>query len=123
MTFHPPISAARRAIVDAARRLTRVGFLHGSLGSPQATGRPAAVALLGAVWGFTQSPPAPTPVIPNAPATAVVPTGECHPNYEPCLPIVDDLNCPDIRMAVQVTGDDPYRLDQDGNGIGRESYL
>jgi len=53
----------------------------------------------------------------------VVPTGECHPNYDPCLPIVDDLDCPDIRMAVQVTGDDPYRLDRDGNGIGCEAYL
>ena len=89
---------------------------------PAAAGA-AAVALLGAVWGFTQSSPAPTPVVPNVPGTAVVPTGECHPNYEPCLPIVDDLDCPDIRMAVQVTGNDPYRLDRDGNGIGCESYL
>lgn len=82
----------------------------------------AAVALLGAVWGFSQSSPTET-LVETEQATVVVPAEECHPNYEPCLPIVDDLDCPDIRMAIQVTGDDPYRLDRDGNGIGCESYL
>lgn len=82
----------------------------------------AAVALLGAIWGFTQTSPTSPPLVESEPS-AVVPAGECHPNYEPCLPIVDDLDCPDIRTAVQVTGDDPYRLDRDGNGIGCESYL
>lgn len=91
---------------------------------PAAAGA-AAVALLGAVWGFSQAStaPGPAPGSPTPPSTAVTPTGECHPNYEPCLPIVDDLDCPDIRIAVQVIGDDPYRLDRDGNGIGCETYL
>lgn len=89
---------------------------------PAAAGA-AVVALLGAAWGFAQSSRAPVPALPTQPAPTVIPTGECHPNYEPCLPIVDDLDCPDIRMAVQVTGNDPYRLDRDGNGIGCESYL
>jgi hypothetical protein len=33
-----------------------------------------------------------------------------------------DLDCEDIRHRVRVTGPDPHRLDQDGNGIGCESY-
>ena len=38
--------------------------------------------------------------------------------YSPCLPIVADLNCPDIGHPVQVTGSDPYRLDRDHDGTG-----
>lgn len=33
-----------------------------------------------------------------------------------------DLDCSDIRHRVRVPGPDPHRLDQDGNGIGCESY-
>ena len=43
----------------------------------------------------------------------------CQPGYSPCLPRVADLNCSDIpasRKPVRVTGDDPYRLDGDGDG-------
>lgn len=47
---------------------------------------------------------------------------ECAPGYEPCLPIADDLNCPEIGSQVLVVGDDPYNLDADGNGVGCESY-
>lgn len=47
---------------------------------------------------------------------------ECSPNYEPCIPLVDDLNCPEIGMRVKVIGEDIYNLDSDGNGIGCESY-
>ena len=50
------------------------------------------------------------------------PTGKgCEPGYRPCLPIVDDLNCDDLdssQKPVRVTGDDPYRLDADGDGLG-----
>jgi hypothetical protein len=38
--------------------------------------------------------------------------------------VVGDLDCPDVRALgkapVTVTGDDPYRLDADGDGIGCE---
>lgn len=88
---------------------------------PAAAGA-AAVAVLGAAWGFTQSSITPPPASPLQPATGIVPDGECHPNYDPCLPIVDNLNCSDIRVAVRVTGADPYRLDRDGDGIGCEVY-
>jgi hypothetical protein len=43
----------------------------------------------------------------------------CQPGYSPCLPRVADLNCSDIpasKKPIRVTGDDPYRLDGDGDG-------
>ena len=48
----------------------------------------------------------------------------CHPSYSPCLPIVGDLDCADVRAMgkapVRVSGSDPYRLDGDGDGWGCE---
>jgi hypothetical protein len=47
---------------------------------------------------------------------------DCHPSYSPCIPADRDYDCgelPDGPYAV--TGDDPYRLDADGDGIGCES--
>ena len=50
--------------------------------------------------------------------------GGCHPNYSPCLPIVSDLDCADVRRLgkapVRVIGADPYRLDGDDDGWGCE---
>ncbi len=58
------------------------------------------------------------PVVPSPPS----PAGKCHPSYSPCLPIVGDLDCADIRALgadpVRVLGSDPYRLDGDGDGFG-----
>ena len=52
------------------------------------------------------------------------PQPECHPSYQPCLPIVDDLNCPDVvalgAAPVTVIGPDEYGLDADNDGIGCE---
>ena len=57
------------------------------------------------------------PVVPVAP-----PAGKCHPSYSPCLPVVGDLDCADVRALgadpVRVLGSDPYRLDGDGDGYG-----
>ncbi len=54
----------------------------------------------------------------------VVPSGNCHSSYSPCLPIVDDLDCADVRARgvapVRVLGSDPYRLDGDNDGWGCE---
>lgn len=66
----------------------------------------------------TTSPPPPPPPPPTTP-----PAGRCEPGYSPCLPIVDDLDCGDIAEGlkpIRVTGDDPYRLDADGDGWGCE---
>ena len=59
------------------------------------------------------------PIVPSPPAA-----GTCHPSYTPCLPIVDDLDCADVRALgvapVRVVGSDPYRLDADDDGLGCE---
>lgn len=46
----------------------------------------------------------------------------CDPNYEPCIPLLDDLSCPDIKQLVTVTGVDVHDLDRDGDGVGCEIY-
>jgi micrococcal nuclease len=61
----------------------------------------------------------PVPVVSNP-----QPAKGCHASYSPCLPIVGDLDCADIRALgvapVRVLGSDPYRLDGDGDGLGCE---
>jgi endonuclease YncB( thermonuclease family) len=60
-------------------------------------------------------------------------SGSCHPSYVTCIPIKgdgsgngeeNDLDCPDIGKRVQLRsgGGDPYRLDNDGDGYGCDSY-
>ncbi|MEX1363920.1 MAG: hypothetical protein AB1Z98_12385 [Nannocystaceae bacterium] len=57
--------------------------------------------------------------------TTADPQAACHPSYLPCLPVVDDLNCPDVvalgAAPVTVIGPDEYGLDADGDGIGCET--
>ena len=64
---------------------------------------------------------APQPIV-SPPATPV--GASCHPSYSPCLPVVGDLDCADVRALgkapVRVPGSDPYRLDGDGDGWGCE---
>ena len=52
------------------------------------------------------------------------PAASCHPSYTPCLPVVADLDCADVRALgvapVRVLGSDPYRLDGDDDGLGCE---
>ena len=64
---------------------------------------------------------APKPKPKPAPAPVA---GSCHPSYSPCLPIVGDLDCADVRALgvapVRVLGSDPYRLDGDDDGYGCE---
>jgi len=66
-----------------------------------------------------QSPP------PSAAATPTTAAPGCHPDYEPCLPNLpgDALNCGDLTreqrpVTVLAPGEDPYRLDRDGDGRG-----
>jgi micrococcal nuclease len=63
------------------------------------------------------------PVLPVVPPP-VTQSGSCHPSYSPCLPVVGDLDCADVRRLgaapVRVLGTDPYRLDGDGDGLGCE---
>lgn len=45
----------------------------------------------------------------------------CEEGYKPCLPVREDLDCGQITAAkkpIRVTGDDPYGLDADRDGLG-----
>ena len=71
-------------------------------------------------WKACAAPaPAAAPIPPQPPAAS-----NCHPSYSPCLPVVGDLDCADIRALgvapVRVLGSDPYRLDGDNDGWGCE---
>ena len=82
----------------------------------------------GADFAFSVPAAAPVDRVPAAPEsseTTLPDTGGCHPAYQPCIPYHpgDALNCGDLssdQRPVQVVdvGNDPYRLDRDGDGIG-----
>jgi hypothetical protein len=59
----------------------------------------------------------------DAPA-ADDPGAQCHPSYEPCVPMASDVDCldsgddgPAYTGRVRVVGPDDYDLDEDGDGI------
>jgi micrococcal nuclease len=86
----------------------------------------AKTAALG-LWAPAASPSAgSSPATVQATPLTLVDGGasDCHPSYTPCLPIVDDLDCADVRAMgaapVAVKGPDEYRLDSDGDDIGCE---
>jgi hypothetical protein len=64
------------------------------------------------------------PVRGPTPRPTAKPAANCHPSYRPCLPIVGDLNCPDVRALdaapVTVIGPDDYGQDRDHDGLGCE---
>lgn len=68
-------------------------------------------------------------------ALAIIPTTlalslaqECHPSYDPCVPIASDVDCaggsgngPEyVEGPVSLIGKDEYGLDRDNDGIGYE---
>jgi hypothetical protein len=64
---------------------------------------------------------APPPLALTGPANPQPGGKGCEQSYRPCLPRVADLDCDDLdssQKPVRVTGDDPYRLDADGDGLG-----
>lgn len=54
---------------------------------------------------------------------------QCHPSYDPCVPIASDVDCAGgsgngpvyIEGPIRVIGPDEYGLDRDGDGIGCEN--
>jgi hypothetical protein len=46
---------------------------------------------------------------------------ECEPGYTPCVPVTRDLDCDTLGFPVEITGQDVYGLDRDGDGIGCET--
>jgi hypothetical protein len=58
------------------------------------------------------------------PAPPAEQAGECHPSYDPCVPIASDVDCeggsgngPAYTGTVRVIGPDEYDLDRDGDGV------
>lgn len=51
--------------------------------------------------------------------------GGCDPNYSPCVPIADDVDCAGgsgdgpkyVDGPIRIIGGDPYDLDRDGDGV------
>jgi endonuclease YncB( thermonuclease family) len=90
----------------------------------------SARALAVGLWAPVPSPA--SSAVPTAasapqasPQTIVGGGSDCHPSYTPCLPIVSDLDCADVRRMgkapVTVKGPDEYRLDgSDNDGLGCE---
>ena len=108
------LELVRRGFAQAATYPPDVRFADVFLAAEQAA-RTAGVGL----WAPTPEPtPEPEPVVTPAP------DADCHPSYDPCLPIVADLDCPDVRAMgldpVQVIGPDDYRLDGNHDGVGCE---
>lgn len=85
----------------------------------------------------TTTPPPPPPKAPKvvAPVTEKpprtrepAPRSECDPNYSGCVPIASDVDCAGgsgngpayVEGPVQVTGNDIYELDRDGDGTACE---
>lgn len=67
--------------------------------------------------------PAPAP-LPAPPQAALVPAGECSPEYSgACVPMnIGNVNCPDVAAQdFRSVGSDPYGLDGDTDGIACES--
>lgn len=85
----------------------------------------AKTAALG-LWAPAASPSAgSSPASVQATPLSLVGRGsDCHASYTPCLPIVSDLDCADVRSMgaapIRVRGADEYELDRDGDGIGCE---
>jgi hypothetical protein len=72
----------------------------------------------------TAAPPTTAPPTTAAPSAAP----DCHPSYDPCVPIASDVDCqggsgdgPVYTGRVNVIGPDEYDLDRDGDGVGCES--
>jgi micrococcal nuclease len=65
---------------------------------------------------------APAQPAPKATPAPTAPSGNCDPNYSPCVPLVSyDLDCGDISTSVKVIGTDIHRFDREGDGYGCES--
>jgi outer membrane biosynthesis protein TonB len=74
-----------------------------------------------------EPPPPPPPEPEPPPPPEPEPADECHPSYDPCVPIVSDVDCeggsgngPVYTGRVRVIGPDEYDLDRDGDGVGCE---
>ena len=69
------------------------------------------------------APPSPAAALPS-PSVHDHGSAACHPSYDPCLPIVPDLDCAEVRAIgaapVTLKGPDDYELDPAEDGLGCE---
>jgi micrococcal nuclease len=122
-TFPPDVRYVRE--ITAAQSAAQAdGLGIWGLGQPVSPAAPGAEA----------SPPEASPAAASTSPAAVEPTpqalvggvpgSQCHPSYDPCLPVVDDLDCGEVRAIVTgpvtVRGSDDYHLDADGDGTACE---
>lgn len=50
---------------------------------------------------------------------------DCHPSYDPCVPVASDVDCAGgngdgpvyVDGPIKVVGPDEYGLDRDGDGV------
>jgi hypothetical protein len=76
---------------------------------------------------ITTPTPPPPPEPPPPPPPEPGPADDCHPSYDPCVPIASDVDCeggsgngPVYTGTVRVIGPDEYDLDRDSDGVGCE---
>ena len=117
-TFPPDVRYVRE-ITAAQAAAKNEGLGVWGLGQPVGTAEPPAD---GSSAAASASPAA----VESTPQTLVdgVAASQCHPSYDSCLPVVDDLDCGEVRAMVpppvQVKGPDEYGLDADGDGTACE---
>jgi hypothetical protein len=72
--------------------------------------------------GLWSTPAVPVPGPVSEPGSSS--GSSCSPSYQPCLPIVSDLDCADVialgLAPVRVVGPDVYHLDGNHDGVGCE---
>lgn len=82
----------------------------------------------------TTAPPTTTTTAPPPPPTTAAPPppppteSQCHPSYQPCVPIAADVDCAGgsgdgpayASGPISVVGPDEYDLDHDGDGVACE---
>jgi micrococcal nuclease len=114
----------KRSWIPAALMGTlALGYLAGSTRGPRGDGSPPRLEPPQA----SAAAPATTPLMvepsPVEPPPPLIPdrTADDGAGAYPAWNGVD-LDCKDVGHPVRVSGPDPHRLDNDGNGIGCESY-
>jgi beta-lactam-binding protein with PASTA domain len=110
-----------KRLATAERTLRRADFTVAKMFRTPTIGRDGVV--------FSQSPPSGTRTRPGRAIRLTVSTKRCTPGYSTCFPPGPDVDCFGGRgtgprytdaLGLRVRGNDPYRLDVDGDGIGCE---